>query len=321
MAARRRTILVFHDGATTRASSAWPSAAARTEGSTGLPRPGGGEPRALGQGQWALLRKLVDERKPATIAIDISQTHAFSDGLSVASGSSSRPRSARGRPDRARRRAWPSSTSRSAARDAAHVPAADARRPRAHRARLLERGHHARQDHHRGRGVVAAPAGERSRAWASGSRPPSACSGRGLRQPGLHRHGRPVGGGHRARRPPPHRLRRQGHGPRHRHPARGLRLQPGETDAPAGLRRALAEPNRLQDLLVERMRPGRTGNEVLAGHPGRHEGGGIDGRVYTHPIGDHGHGAGPLIGLWDRQAIPTVPKQGKTTSLGGPTGR
>jgi hypothetical protein len=28
---------------------------------------------------------------------------------------------------------------------------------------------------------------------------------------------------------------------------------------------------------------------------------GIDGSVYTHPIGDHGHGAGPLIGLWDRQ--------------------
>jgi hypothetical protein len=28
---------------------------------------------------------------------------------------------------------------------------------------------------------------------------------------------------------------------------------------------------------------------------------GIDGTVYTHPIGLHGHGAGPLIGLWDYQ--------------------
>jgi hypothetical protein len=28
---------------------------------------------------------------------------------------------------------------------------------------------------------------------------------------------------------------------------------------------------------------------------------GIDGTVYTHPIGDRGHGAGPTIGLWDRQ--------------------
>ncbi len=27
----------------------------------------------------------------------------------------------------------------------------------------------------------------------------------------------------------------------------------------------------------------------------------IDGTIYTHPIGDHGHGAGPIIGLWDRQ--------------------
>jgi hypothetical protein len=32
---------------------------------------------------------------------------------------------------------------------------------------------------------------------------------------------------------------------------------------------------------------------------------GINGSVYTHPLGHHGHGAGPLVGLWDRQeAIP-----------------
>ena len=28
---------------------------------------------------------------------------------------------------------------------------------------------------------------------------------------------------------------------------------------------------------------------------------GINGTIYTHPIGDRGHGAGPLIGLWDHQ--------------------
>jgi hypothetical protein len=27
----------------------------------------------------------------------------------------------------------------------------------------------------------------------------------------------------------------------------------------------------------------------------------INGTVYSHPIGLHGHGAGPLIGLWDYQ--------------------
>ena len=44
----------------------------------------------------------------------------------------------------------------------------------------------------------------------------------------------------------------------------GYVLKPGETDAPEGLKRALASSNRLQDIVLERMKPGRTGNEVLA---------------------------------------------------------
>jgi hypothetical protein len=28
---------------------------------------------------------------------------------------------------------------------------------------------------------------------------------------------------------------------------------------------------------------------------------GIEGRVCCHPVGDYGHGPGPIIGLWDRQ--------------------
>ena len=36
-------------------------------------------------------------------------------------------------------------------------------------------------------------------------------------------------------------------------------LLAGETDAPAGLRKALANANRLQDILFEEVRPGRTG--------------------------------------------------------------
>lgn len=85
----------------------------------------------------------------------------------------------------------------------------------------------------------------------------------------------------------------------------GYVLHPGETDAPAGLRQALANSNRLQDLLLARLRPGRSGNEVFADTVAAMKAAGIDGTVYTHPIGDHGHGAGPLIGLWDRpEAIP-----------------
>jgi Xaa-Pro aminopeptidase len=78
-------------------------------------------------------------------------------------------------------------------------------------------------------------------------------------------------------------------------------LRPGETDAPEGLRRALANANALQDIVMEETRPGRTGNEILAAARARMPQRGINGTIYSHPIGLHGHGAGPLIGLWDYQ--------------------
>jgi Xaa-Pro aminopeptidase len=81
----------------------------------------------------------------------------------------------------------------------------------------------------------------------------------------------------------------------------GYVLREGETEPPAGLKRALAASNRLQDIVVAELRPGRTGNEVLRASLARMRREGIDGTVYTHPVGTHGHGAGPLIGLWDRQ--------------------
>ncbi len=81
----------------------------------------------------------------------------------------------------------------------------------------------------------------------------------------------------------------------------GYVLREGETEVPEGLRYCLAASNRMQDLLLEEMEPGRTGNEILAATLARLEEEGIDGTVYTHPIGDHGHGAGPLIGRWDAQ--------------------
>ncbi|MGE0443472.1 MAG: M24 family metallopeptidase [Gemmatimonadales bacterium] len=78
-------------------------------------------------------------------------------------------------------------------------------------------------------------------------------------------------------------------------------LKQGETDAPAGLRKALANANRLQDIVFEEVRPGRTGNEILVGSLAKLRAEGLDGTLYSHPIGLHGHGAGPLIGLWDYQ--------------------
>ena len=78
-------------------------------------------------------------------------------------------------------------------------------------------------------------------------------------------------------------------------------LLAGETDAPAGLTAALRNANRMQDFTMEELRPGRTGNEVLASTRARMRAAGIDGTFYSHPIGKHGHGAGPLVGLWDYQ--------------------
>jgi hypothetical protein len=78
-------------------------------------------------------------------------------------------------------------------------------------------------------------------------------------------------------------------------------LRDGETDAPAGLKRALARGNRMQDILLEQTKVGKTGNEVLAAVLQQAKAEGLDGTMYSHPIGDHGHGAGPIIGLWDYQ--------------------
>ncbi len=44
----------------------------------------------------------------------------------------------------------------------------------------------------------------------------------------------------------------------------GYVLREGETDAPEGLKEALRRSNRFQDILLEEMIPGRTGNQVLA---------------------------------------------------------
>ena len=78
-------------------------------------------------------------------------------------------------------------------------------------------------------------------------------------------------------------------------------LREGETDAPAGLQRALARGNRMQDILLEQMKVGRTGNDVLRAVLDQARAEGLDGTMYSHAIGDHGHGAGPIIGLWDYQ--------------------
>lgn len=78
-------------------------------------------------------------------------------------------------------------------------------------------------------------------------------------------------------------------------------LRPGETEAPAGLRQGLANSNRLQDILTRSFAVGRSGNAVLARARAEAIAAGLDPSIYSHPIGLHGHGAGPSIGFWDNQ--------------------
>ncbi|TSA19423.1 aminopeptidase P family protein [bacterium] len=90
-------------------------------------------------------------------------------------------------------------------------------------------------------------------------------------------------------------------------------LKEGETDVPSGIKTALSRSNRLQEIVLKAMKIGRTGNQILAQSLEEMKATGIEGSVYSHPIGEHGHGAGALIGLWDRQT--GVPGRGDVPVL------
>ncbi|GMM71746.1 M24 family metallopeptidase [Alteromonas gracilis] len=85
-------------------------------------------------------------------------------------------------------------------------------------------------------------------------------------------------------------------------------LKPGEKDAPASLKNALKAGNQLQDILTSNFKVGRTGNTILSRSRDQAIEQGISPAIYTHPLGFHGHAAGPTIGMWDAQE--GVPVQG-----------
>ncbi len=78
-------------------------------------------------------------------------------------------------------------------------------------------------------------------------------------------------------------------------------LRPGEAEAPAYLLDAHQKGLQLMDILTHEFQQGRTGNEVLESTLKKAKAAGLKPQIYTHPIGYHGHGAGPTIGLWDQQ--------------------
>ena len=78
-------------------------------------------------------------------------------------------------------------------------------------------------------------------------------------------------------------------------------LKPRETEAPAYLVEAHQKGLQLMDILTNEFKEGRTGNEILASCIEKAKAEGLKPQIYTHPIGYHGHGGGPTIGLWDQQ--------------------
>ena len=88
-------------------------------------------------------------------------------------------------------------------------------------------------------------------------------------------------------------------------------LKQDETDVPEELKEVMRTVNRLQDIVISHYKEGRSGNEILALARKQAIEEGINPCIYTHPIGFHGHAAGPTIGLWDMQG--GVPGQGDYT--------
>jgi Xaa-Pro aminopeptidase len=78
-------------------------------------------------------------------------------------------------------------------------------------------------------------------------------------------------------------------------------LRPNETDVPQIIKDAFSKGNRLQDILTSQFKLGKTGNQILADALAQAKKENITAVIYTHPLGFHGHAAGPTIGLWDQQ--------------------
>jgi Xaa-Pro aminopeptidase len=80
-------------------------------------------------------------------------------------------------------------------------------------------------------------------------------------------------------------------------------LRPGETEVPKSIRDAFTKANRLQDILTSQFKQGKTGNQILADALAQAKKENIEAVIYTHPLGFHGHAAGPTIGMWDMQNV------------------
>ena len=83
-------------------------------------------------------------------------------------------------------------------------------------------------------------------------------------------------------------------------------LKTGEDDVGGGLKQALKNTNRLQDIFLGEFKEGLSANEVWFSSIRKARGEGLRPAIYTHPIGYHGHSGGPSIGSGGTPFEPLV---------------
>ncbi len=314
-AARRRTIYVFFDRGEEKGVERLALGGGSNGGLYTVYRDPEVEGREIyGEGQWVLLRKLIEDRKPASIAVNISHTHAFADGLSA------------GEREKLETTLGPEYLKRIVRAENLALEYVEIRLPEmlpAYR-KMMETVHSLISRAFSREAITPGKTTDQDVVWWLRQQVNDLGLGTWfhpsirVQKPGktgvnllaedaptviergdvLH-----VDFGITAM--------RLNTDTQHM----GYVLREGETDVPAGIKQALKNTNRLQDLLMERMKPGRSGNDALADALAKMKAEGIKGTIYTHPIGDHGHGAGPLVGLWDRQQ--GVPGRGDVMILPG----
>ncbi len=301
MSARRRTVYLFFDRGDEKGLERLALGGGSNGGLYTVYRdPDSPNREIYGDAQWTVLRKLVEERKPSTIAVNISHTHAFADGLSA--GERDKLEDALG-PEYSKRliRAENLALEYISLRLPEMLPTyrhlmelAHSLIARAFSSEVIAPGKTTNQDVVWWLREQVARMG--CRAWFQPTvrvQKPAKTGVSLLREdaPAVIERGDVlhVDFGFTAL--------RLSTDTQHL----GYVLRPGEKDVPEGIQRALRNANRLQDIVVEHLRPGRSGNEILADALAAMKAEGINGSIYCHPVGDHGHGAGPLIGLWDRQ--------------------
>lgn len=310
-AARRRTIYVFTD----KGESV--ERLALGGGSQGglyqvYRDPGNPGREVQGEAQWQLLRKLIEERRPATIGIDVSHTHAFSDGLTASE--KAELESALG----------PEWSKRLVRAEALPLEYMNIRLPEmlpVYR-QMMETVHSLIARAFSNEVITPGKTTNQDVVWWL--RQTSLDLGYGSWFQPTVRVQKPGSAGVNLLSEDDPVVIERGDVLHVDYGVTGMRLatdtqhmgyvlKPGETEPPPGIRKALANAQRMQDILLGALKTGRSGNDVLAQALQNVRAEGITGSVYSHPIGDHGHGAGPVIGLWDRQE--GVPGKGDVTLL------